>query len=30
MGDLKNYRNYVMGFLELDVTEALKKIHDLR
>lgn len=30
MGDLKDFRNHVMGFLELDVTQAREKIHELR
>jgi len=30
MGDLKDFRNHVMGFLELDVTEARVRIRDLR
>jgi pyruvate/2-oxoglutarate dehydrogenase complex dihydrolipoamide acyltransferase (E2) component len=30
MGDLKDFRNHVMGFLELDVTNAREKIRDLR
>ncbi len=29
-GDLKNYRNHVWGFLELDVTDARKTIRELR
>jgi pyruvate/2-oxoglutarate dehydrogenase complex dihydrolipoamide acyltransferase (E2) component len=30
MGDLKDFRNHVMGFLELDVTDARQKIRELR
>ena len=30
MGDLKDFRNHVMGFLELDVTDTRTKIRDLR
>lgn len=30
MGDLKDFRNHVMGFLELDVTDARNKIRELR
>jgi len=30
MGDLKDFRNHVMGFLELDVTDARQNIRELR